>query len=117
MSCCTYLRARARVTRRARRSGRESGAAALEFALEKGWLLPPYPTERGIPLEEVQRYLTDLQSEMPYKPALYDTRVQALAEARRALAEGQRLEDLVILEWDEGARELRRLPVLPAPPR
>ncbi len=90
---------------------------ALEFALEKGWLLPPYPTERGIPLEEVQRYLTDLQSEMPYKPALYDTRVQALAEARRALAEGQRLEDLVILEWDEGARELRRLPVLPAPPR
>jgi hypothetical protein len=83
---------------------------ALEFALEKGWPLPPYPTERGIPLEEVQRYLTKLQSEMPYKPALYDTRAQALADAKRALAEGQRPEDLVLLEWDAVQRALRRLP-------
>ncbi len=89
----------------------------LEFALEKGWPLPPYPTQRGIPLEEVQRYLTDLQSEMPYKPALYDTRVQALAEAQRALAEGQRPENLVILEWDEGAGNLTRLPLPPTAPR
>ncbi|HKB17230.1 MAG TPA: hypothetical protein VKF62_14275, partial [Planctomycetota bacterium] len=89
----------------------------LEFALEKGWPLPPYPTQRGIPLEEVQRYLTRLQDEMPYKPALYDTREQALAEARRALGEGQRPEDLVLLEWDEAARTLARLPLPTPPPR
>ncbi|MGH7150035.1 MAG: hypothetical protein ACREIU_05030 [Planctomycetota bacterium] len=89
----------------------------LEFALEKGWPLPPYPTQRGIPLEEVQRYLTDVQTAMPYKPALYDTREQALAEARRALAEGQRPEDLVLLEWDSDARTLSRVPLPPAAPR
>jgi len=89
----------------------------VEFAFEKGWPLPPYPTERGMPLEVVQGYLTTLQTEMPYKPALYDTREAALADAKRALAEGQRPEDLVLLEWDAQVRELRPIPLAEPPPR